>query len=118
MSEAPTDLLVTGFLRSGTTLLDKLLHSHRSICLASQPFPSLYLYLKELFLKELGLERRYPLGHGFLEDGYEPEAFYAFLDRFELTPAHGEAFFDQMEELRSRLRELVGRKHSRSPAGT
>lgn len=72
-------LLVTGCYRSGTTLLEKLLHQHPGVCVASQPFPDLYFYCKAAFDRSLGLKRRYPLGHLFLEDGYEPWDFDRFL---------------------------------------
>jgi hypothetical protein len=60
------ELLVTGCYRSGTTLLEKLLHAHPASCVASQPFPVLYAYVKNLFDVSRGLLRRYPLGHRFL----------------------------------------------------
>lgn len=79
-------LLVTGCYRSGTTLLEKLLHQHPDVCIASQPFPDLYFYCKDAFDRSRGLERRYPLGHLFLEDGYE----LADLDRFLREHAFGD----------------------------
>ena len=36
------NILLNGCFRSGTTLLDKVLHAHPKIIMASQPFPALY----------------------------------------------------------------------------
>jgi hypothetical protein len=79
------NIFITGCYRSGTTLLEKLLHSHKNVVLLSQPFPVLYFYIKQKFLDSIGLKRRYPLDHLFLEDSYELSDFYAFLDRFKIS---------------------------------
>jgi hypothetical protein len=92
----PGELLVTGCYRSGTTLLEKLLHAHPDACVASQPFPVLYAYVKNLFDAGLGISRRYPLGHRFLEDAYGDADFEAFLDSRVLTRADVDAIFDQL----------------------
>ena len=81
---ASMNLFVGGCYRSGTTLLEKLLHQHPEVTVASQPFPDLYFYCKGVFDEQVGLRRRYPLGHLFLEDGYEAEAFHGFLDTHQL----------------------------------
>lgn len=65
-------LLVTGCYRSGTTLLEKLLHQVDGWSVASQPAPSLYFQAKQRFLDGRGLDRRYPLGHLFGESDYRP----------------------------------------------
>lgn len=83
----PADLLVTGCYRSGTTLLEKLLHQHPSVCVASQPYPSLWFLVKQAFLDRLGLRRRYPLDHGFGERGWGPEALELFLRGHRLGAA-------------------------------
>lgn len=85
MPSEPTPLLVTGCYRSGTTLLEKLLHAHPNATVASQPFPLLYVQVKEAFNTAVGIERRYPLDHLFLEDGYRTADFHAFLDRHVLS---------------------------------
>ncbi len=90
-------LLITGCYRSGTTVLEKILHMHEGVILASQPFPVLYFFVKELFLEERGLRRRYPLDHLFHEQAYQPEDFHAFLDRKTLTDRDVSVFFDRME---------------------
>jgi hypothetical protein len=61
-------LLVTGSYRSGTTLLEKLLHHHPRLCVGSQPFPILYFLVKEAFDTKKFLKPRYPLDHLFLEN--------------------------------------------------
>lgn len=92
------NLFITGCYRSGTTLVEKLLHHHPQICLASQPFPLLYFYLKEAFYASKGIRRRYPLDHLFLEDAYQSEQFHWFLDQHDLTRADLEKLFDQLAE--------------------
>ena len=79
-------MLVTGFIRSGTTLLEKRLHSHPQICIASQPLPSLYLRIKKAFLREIGsIEDPYPLGNLFKETRYNRRQFTQFLNQFTLS---------------------------------
>lgn len=58
-------LFVTGMLRSGTTLLDKLLHRHPSLWVASQPFFNFYAGVKSEFLKPA--VRQLPFTPGFME---------------------------------------------------
>lgn len=89
------NLLLTGCYRSGTSLLDKVLHAHPNIVLASQAYPILFHYVKHQFLKDKGLERRYPLDHLFQEKAYAPEEFYEFLESFILSSEHLEALFEQ-----------------------
>src|SRR5687767_125731 len=96
----PRALLVTGCYRSGTTLLEKLMHGHPHICVGSQPFPVLYFQVKEAFYSKMGLQRRYPLDHLFLEGGYRPDEFYAFLDGYVLSPREVEQLFDDLESYR------------------
>ncbi len=95
-----TPLLVTGCYRSGTTVLDKILNSHPEIAVASQPFPVLYALVKQRFLTDKGLQRRYPLGHLFLETGYTESEFHAFLANYKLSDEDIIDFFDQMDEYR------------------
>lgn len=96
-------LFVGGCYRSGTTLLEKLLHHHPELSVASQPFPDLYFYCKSLFLAERGLVRRYPLGHLFMEDGYTREEFSDFLNLALLTDQDLAVVFEQMKENRRGL---------------
>lgn len=94
----PASLFVTGCYRSGTTLLDKLLHAHPQISMATQPLPLLYTYFKEAFYRERGLRRRYPLEHLFLEDGYTAADFHDFLDRHIMPAAELDGMFEAMAD--------------------
>lgn len=89
-------LLVTGCYRSGTTVVEKILNMHPTVTLASQPFPVLYILVKELFNRQIGIERRYPLDHLFLEDAYTPEELGAFLETRALGPEDIEEFIRRM----------------------
>ena len=92
--------LVTGCYRSGTTLLEKLLHAHPSICIGSQPFPVIYFFAKQAFLDRRGLHRRYPLGHLFCEDGYAPEELDAFLENLPIRRADIDEIFKRLAAYR------------------
>ena len=111
------NILVTGCYRSGTTLIEKLIGSHPEICIASQPFPILYFYLKELFYKHLGLDRLYPLGPIFLENAYSSSDFYDFLDQYKLSDKDIEKFFDGLSKYREGLwtPEILGYKERLLP---
>jgi hypothetical protein len=77
---------ITGFLRSGTTLVEKLVHALPGACIGPQPFPFLYYDTKHAFLRARGAgEERYPLGHLFGEQRYRPEDFRRFLDSYQLS---------------------------------
>ena len=92
---------ITGFLRSGTTLVEKLVHALRDACIGPQPFPFLYFDAKRAFLHELGHgEERYPLGHLFREARYRPEDFDAFLAKYRLTRESVTACFARMQGYR------------------
>jgi hypothetical protein len=75
-------LFVTGAQRSGTTLLEKLLASQPGISMLSQPFPLLFVEVKRAFLRSLGNDDPYPLGHLFLEKRYPRGAFIDFLQQW------------------------------------
>ena len=88
---------VTGFLRSGTTLVEKLVHALPGACIGPQPFPFLYHDAKRAFLRSRGIDdERYPLGHLFGEDRYRIEDFEAFLARHRVTRAALAASFAGM----------------------
>jgi len=88
---------ITGFLRSGTTLLEKLVHALPGACIGPQPFPFLYYDTKRAFLRARGAgEERYPLGSLFREERYRPEDFHAFLRSHRLTPEATAASFAAM----------------------
>ena len=76
----PGQLFITGYLRSGTTLLEKLLHNHEAVCVAPQPFPFLFYRAKEAFYRERGIAfEGYPLGHLFRERSYSTRDLTSFL---------------------------------------
>ncbi len=111
------NLFVTGCYRSGTTLLEKLLHHHEDICLASQPFPVLFFYLKGIFLQELGIERRYPLDHLFLEADYRQNQFDRFLAHHVLTAADMAHVFDRLADYTEGLwtKEILSHRGAVAP---
>jgi len=77
--------LITGMARSGTTLLDKLLGSHPSLGVLSQPFPYLYRYLKKIFFEKISHpEKYYVLNNLFQEKLYTSTDFHNFLRTFNL----------------------------------
>jgi hypothetical protein len=94
----PASLFITGCYRSGTTLLDKLLHAHPRLSIASQPLPLLYTAFKEAFYRERGLRRRYPLEDLFLEDDYTAADFHEFLDRYVLSSIDLDRIFAAMAD--------------------
>ena len=97
-NSAPSNIFVTGFLRSGTSLLEKLLHSHPDISIAPQPAPFLFRDVKAAFLKEQGLPvPKYPLGDLFHEERYDRAAFKTFLEKTELTREFIHASFELMK---------------------
>jgi hypothetical protein len=92
---------ITGFLRSGTTLVEKLVHALPDACIGPQPFPFLYYDTKRDFLRSLGLgDERYPLGSLFREERYQPADFDAFLAGHRLTPEAVAASFAAMQGYR------------------
>ncbi len=92
------NLFITGFLRSGTTLLEKLLHNHPDICIGPQPFPYLFYRAKDIFYaKKKITDREYPLGHLFLERGYSPEEFNEFLAGYYFSEKEVVGAFDEMK---------------------
>ena len=103
MASSASNLLVTGSYRSGTTLIEKLLHSHDNICLGSQPFPILYFHIKQAFLDSIHVERRYPLDHLFLESRYVPEDLNAFLDHHRLTSSALDQIFVELSDYQKGL---------------
>jgi hypothetical protein len=73
-------ILVTGMLRCGTTLVEKLLANHPDVSLLAQPFPFLFLDAKRAFLQSIGRGGDpYPLGDLFLETGFTNADFTRFL---------------------------------------
>ncbi|MBL4865050.1 MAG: sulfotransferase [Pseudomonadales bacterium] len=71
---------ITGCIRSGTTLLEKLLCNHHSLSVLAQPFPSLYIQIKQLFLRELNITEYFALSHYVNETRYNFKDFNSFLN--------------------------------------
>jgi Sulfotransferase domain/Sulfotransferase family len=91
-------LFITGYPRSGTTLLEKILHNHEDISIGSQPFPVVYYKIKEAFYANKGIKPPvFPLGHLFVERHYKIEEFTGFLAKFEIPKALIKRAFIDME---------------------
>ena len=58
-------IFITGLYRSGTTLLEKLIHNHPKCFVASQPSPELYFKIKEQFLISKDTFSKFPLNNLF-----------------------------------------------------
>lgn len=80
-----THLFITGMLRSGTTLLEKLINTHHpSASVLYQPCMPLFTDVKNIFLASLGYAPvRYPLGHLFCETRYNAQDFAKFLEEYQ-----------------------------------
>ncbi|MFW6366258.1 MAG: hypothetical protein ACOC2H_07295, partial [Spirochaetota bacterium] len=92
---------ICGAYRSGTTITEKVLNNHEHLCIASQPFPVLYIMFKEKFNILYSINQRYPLDHCFLQKRYDVSAFFDFLD--------SETFTDNdMSEFKRKMKANVG----------
>jgi len=77
---------ITGMARSGTTLLDKLLNSHSSLSVLSQPFPLLYRKVKTDFFKSIDYPSTYyVLNDLFNEHRYTPAQFQDYLKNYKVS---------------------------------
>lgn len=76
----PNYFFISGYVRSGTTLLDKLLCNHPNISALSQAFPSLFIAIKKRFLKKINADSYYSLSHYCGEKCYTPCDFFSFLN--------------------------------------
>lgn len=72
---------ITGMIRSGTTLLDKMLSKILYGNVFSQPLPFVYRYFKAEFLQEINVIDPYVLGNLFANDRYSKHDFFDFLER-------------------------------------
>ena len=75
------NIFICGTYRSGTTITEKVLNNHDELCVASQPFPLLFIMYKEKFNESMNLEQRYPLDHKFLQRYYDGVDFENFLEK-------------------------------------
>jgi len=81
-------IFITGMLRSGTTLLQRLLNLHPLADILYQPFMSFFVDVKNDFLSSMGYSKEnYPLGTLFLENRYKPVDFNEYLKKYE-SSAH------------------------------
>ena len=93
-------LFITGMIRSGTTLVEKLLTNHKNIFIASQPIPFLYVRLKEKYNLDRGIPSNpYPVNSNYLSS-FELSDFTRYLN---------EKIIDQEE-----IREILDSMHTYS----
>lgn len=111
-------LIITGMYRSGTTLLQKLLQSHKKVFVADQPFPNLYLYLKKAFLLNMGIEKTLPLDHLFLENMYSNSKFVDFLEHLLIEEEYTNKIFkENLQHPGRRVREVNSISYHGLPSG-
>jgi Sulfotransferase family len=112
-------IFITGSPRSGTTLLEKILHNHKDICIGSQPFPFLFYKAKEEFFKDYGISgREIPLGHLFLEDAYSPDEFLDYLTEHIFSAEDIVDAFNRMEGYSGHKTPGLQKYRERVQAGT
>ena len=76
-------VFITGFPRSGTTLVERILGNQSNVYIAHQLFPTLFLNIKKFYLKNSGISRSYPFLPKPSEE--EQEGFLGFLNNTEFT---------------------------------
>ena len=110
-------LIITGMYRSGTTLLQKLLQSHKKVFVADQPFPNLYLYLKKAFLLNIGVEKSLPLDHLFMENLYTNNTFIDFLDFLRIEDEYiNKIFKENLQHPGRRVNEVKSISYHELPS--
>lgn len=78
-------LFITGTYRSGTTLLEKILHNHPQCMVASQPFPNLLFEVKRAYNKLRAIpDIPYPVNDGLLKRAFDPNDWIDFLEQTNL----------------------------------
>jgi hypothetical protein len=97
-------LIISGMARSGTTLLDKLLHMHEALCVHSQPYPLIFSSIKEKFLVENGIDHIYPLGPYFGAPASQLGDFHRFLDEYEISK-------EEMIDIMVKMRDYSGQTY-------
>ena len=90
------NLIISGMLRSGTTLLEKLLYNHPELGIYSQPYPYVYVHFKQMFYDSKKVEDKMPLDNYFLNDAYTTDDFYHFLDCTAIRTEMIETIFRKM----------------------
>ncbi|MFP4042726.1 MAG: sulfotransferase, partial [Bacteroidales bacterium] len=92
------NLFITGMARTGSTLLEKALHNHPELAIASQPFPYIYTEVKSKFLAKEDISTDYPLENYFLKGESGLKKFYKFLDSYEFAK---DFVVKQLKEMKS-----------------
>jgi hypothetical protein len=91
------ELLVSGYLRSGTTLAANILAQDEAVSMLPQAFPLLFVEAKRRFLRDvLGDSAIYPLGHLFGEDRYSNDDLVRYLGHCRLERDELASIFDSM----------------------
>jgi hypothetical protein len=70
---------ISGYLRSGTTLLEKLLCNHPSLSVLSQPLPELFIEVKRKFLTTKDIHDYFVLSNYVQENRYTYSQFLNYL---------------------------------------
>lgn len=92
------NLFITGTYRSGTTLVEKLMHNHPECLIASQPFPFLYFKIKERFNVAQRIQNfPYPINDNLADNYYEIEEFLTFLERTKYEANEINTWLSEME---------------------
>ena len=92
---------ITGQIRSGTTLLGKLLGALPGVAGFDQPFPLLYVMLKRNYLKTRNAPPgyiRYPLGDWTFERQYDWQDFLGWLQEFQITRDFAKDVLNEMKD--------------------
>jgi hypothetical protein len=82
-----SSFFITGCVRSGTTLLEKLLCNHAELSVLSQPLPVLYIKIKQAFLKTKNIKDYFVLSNYVNETRYSFKEFDSYLNTFEFSSA-------------------------------
>jgi hypothetical protein len=82
---SPRSLFVTGMLRSGTTLVEKLLCNHPRASVLSQPFPHVVLSTMREFHRSRGADGALPLGDLFGDAGYDGAELATWLREHQVS---------------------------------
>ena len=100
-------LFITGMVRSGTTLLDKILDSHEQVSLFSQPFPFLFRLAKSKFFKQINYpETYYSLNNLFNERYYKPELFLEYLRKDKIEKSEIDTVLSEMKGWSGQLTKI------------
>jgi hypothetical protein len=112
-------IFVTGMIRSGTSLVQVLLHNHPDAFVVYQPFHQLHVDVKQRFLEEQGTARDLPLGDGMTEPPGEQDQFRRWLSERSFTEAEAAELVGaaplgkggSVPELAGRLAPVAGTFH-------